>query len=134
VGRTGAGQFEMGYLNDEPPHHWFAHAMFQGARIQVQGHDGPAQAAMALAQKLLTGAKCRCGRLVALRPGGAVAFGTARMADGTRWSAADAAKAGQCRWKLIGARWQPSCPEPAQRQVGPWGNSPTAAPNPPEGD
>jgi len=119
VGRSGARQFEIGFLNDEPPHAWYAHAMFRGARIQVENQAGPAQAAMALAQKILTGAKCRCGRLVALRPGGAVAFRKTRMADGTEWSAAQAARAGQCRWRLVGARWEPSCPVPADRRVGP---------------
>ena len=119
VGRSGARQFQIGYLNDEPPHAWYAHAMFRGARIQAEGHDGPAQAAMALAVKILTGAKCRCGRLVALRPSGAVAFRKTRMADGTEWSAAEAAKAGQCRWRLIGDKWEPSCPVSADRKVGP---------------
>lgn len=119
VGRTGAREFQIGFLNDSPPHAWYAHAMFRGARLQVENQDGPAQAAMALAVKILTGAKCRCGRLVALRPGGAVAFRETHMADGTQWSAAEAAKAGQCRWRLAGDRWEPSCPVPANRKVGP---------------
>jgi len=29
VGRSGARQFQIGYLNDEPPHAWYAHAMSQ---------------------------------------------------------------------------------------------------------
>lgn len=119
VGRSGAREFQIGYLNDEAPHAWYAHAMFRGARLQVENQAGPAQAAMALAVKILTGAKCRCGRLVALRPGGAVAFRETRMADGTQWSAAEAARAGQCRWRLAGDRWEPSCPVPANRKVGP---------------
>ncbi len=119
VGRSGAREFQIGFLNDSPPHAWYAHAMFRGARLQVENQDGPAQAAMALAVKILTGAKCRCGRLVALKPGGAVAFRKPNMADGTQWSAAEAAKAGQCRWRLVGDRWEPSCPVPANRKVGP---------------
>lgn len=119
VGRSGARQFEIGFLNDSPPHAWYAHAMFRGARLQVENHDGPAQAAQALAEKILTGAKCRCGRLVALRAGGAVAFRRTHMADGTQWTAQEAARAGQCRWRLVGARWEPSCPVPADRKTGP---------------
>lgn len=119
VGRAGARQFEIGYLNDDPPHAWYAHAMYRGARIQVENHDDPAAAAMALAEKLLTGAQCRCGRLVALRGDGAVAFQKTRLADGTDWTAKQAAKAGQCRWRLAGGRWEPSCPAPANRRQGP---------------
>lgn len=119
VGRAGARAFEIGFLDDEPPHRWYAHAMYRGARLQVENHDGPAAAAMALAEKLLTGAQCRCGRLVALTAGGAVAFEKTRLADSTEWTAKQAAKAGQCRWRLADARWEPSCPAPAKRRQGP---------------
>lgn len=119
VGRAGARSFEIGFLNDEPPHRWYAHAMYRGARIQVENHDDPAGAALELAEKLLTGAQCRCGRLVALRPDGAVAFHKTTLADGTEWTATQAAKAGQCRWRLNGDRWEPSCPAPASPRMGP---------------
>ena|GEM_PF-6394191 len=122
VGRAGARQFEIGFVHEDVPvaeAGWYAHAQYRGARITAENHDGPAQAAMALAVKILTGAKCRCGRLAALRPDGAVAFRKTHMADGTEWSAAEAAKAGQCRWRLIGDKWEPSCPVPANRKVGP---------------
>lgn len=112
VGRTGAREFQIGFLNDEPPHAWYAHAQFRGARITVENQDTAPDAAMALAEKILTGAKCRCGRLVSLRPDGAVAFRKAHLTDGTEWNAEQAAKAGQCRWRRIGARWEPSCPVP----------------------
>jgi hypothetical protein len=113
VGRTGARRFEIGYLNDDPPQAWYAHAQFRGARIQVENHDSCPAAATALAEKILTGAKCRCGRLVALRSGTAFAFPETPLADGTTWTAEQAAAAGQCRWRLVGERWEPSCPEPA---------------------
>jgi hypothetical protein len=119
VGRAGARQFEIGFLDDEPPHRWYAHAMYRGTRIQVENYDEPAAAARALAEKLLTGAKCRCGSLVALRADGAVAFTKVHMADGTAWTAEQAAAAGQCRWLLTGDRWEPSCPVPANRRKGP---------------
>lgn len=122
VGRAGARQFEIGYLHDDVPVEeagWYCHAMYRGARLQVENQPGPAAAASALAQKLLTGAKCRCGRLVALRRGEAFAFFTTRLADGTQWTAGEAASAGQCLWRLVGDRWEPSCPVPVDRRVGP---------------
>lgn len=122
VGRAGARQFEIGYLHEDVPLEqagWYAHAQYRGARITAENQPGPAAAAMALARKLLTGAKCRCGRLVALRSDEAVAFRKTGMADGTTWTAQEAAKAGQCRWRLAGDRWRPSCPVPADRKVGP---------------
>lgn len=118
VGRAGARRFEIGYLHDNVPADqaaWWASAVYRGARIQVDGHNHPANAATALAVKILTGAKCRCGKLVALADDGAIAFRKATMADGSRWTAEQAAAAGQCRWRLIGQKWQPSCPEPAGR-------------------
>lgn len=122
VGRAGARQFEIGFVHEGVPvaeAGWYCHAQYRGARITAEDQAGPAQAAMALARKLLTGAKCRCGKLVALSAGGAVAFRKPQMADGTQWTAAEAAQAGQCRWRLVGDRWEPSCPVPGDRRVGP---------------
>ncbi len=121
VGRTGAREFEIGFLHDDVPVEdaaWWASAKFRGARVQVDNHVHPAAAAMALAVKLLTGAECRCGKLVALSDAGATVFRDATMADGSKWSAAQAAAAGQCRWRLVGQRWEPSCPVPAGRGEG----------------
>lgn len=108
VGRTGATDFEIGYVNDEPPHAWYAHAQFRGARITAEDHSGPVEAADALARRLLAGARCRCGRLVALTDAGAVAV-DGHLVDGTAWTAADAQKAGQCRWTRQGRRWEMGC-------------------------
>lgn len=119
VGRAGARQFEIGFLNETAPHRWYAHAMYRGARIQVENHDGPADAAMELAEKLLTGAKCRCGALVAMRDDGAIAFRKTTLADGSEWTREQAAAADQCRWRLVSDRWEPSCPVPANRREGP---------------
>jgi hypothetical protein len=121
VGRTGARQLEIGYLHDDVPVEeaaWWASAKFRGARIQVDNHIHPAAAAMALAVKLLTGAKCRCGKLVALSGEGATVYRDATMADGSKFTAEQAVAAGQCRWRLTGQRWEPSCPEPASRGGG----------------
>lgn len=122
AGRAGARSFEIGYVHEGVPVEqagWYAHAQYRGARITAGDQVGPAEAAMALAEKLLTGAKCRCGRLVALRDHEAFAFFRSGMADGSTWTATEAARAGQCRWRLVGDRWEPSCPVPAGRKVGP---------------
>jgi hypothetical protein len=110
AGRAGATGFQIGYLSDDRPGTWYAYARFRGARITVQAQPGPAEAAEALARALLTGAKCRCGRLVALDDAGAVAFARPVMTDGTTWTAREAAQAGQCRWTRHGDRWVPGCP------------------------
>lgn len=111
VGRTGATAFQIGYLHDDVPVEqagWFAHAQFRGARISVEDHRGPVEAAEALCRRLLTGAKCRCGRLVALSDEGAIAF-DGHLADGSRWTTEQAAAAGQCRWRRMGPRWVRGC-------------------------
>lgn len=90
VGRAGAREFEIGYLHDDVPVEeagWYAHATYQGARIQVQDHRSPTAAALALAERLLHNARCRCGNTVTLSDD----------------------QPGRCRWRLLGARWEPGC-------------------------
>lgn len=55
----------------------------------TQDHRSPSGAALALAERLLRGATCRCKRRVLLSDDG----------DG-------------CRWRLIGNRWEPGCDVP----------------------
>jgi hypothetical protein len=112
AGRAGAREFQIGYLHENVPMHeagWFAHAQFRGARITAEDASSPGDAAEALAVKLLTGARCSCGKLVQLVPGGALAFMRTQMADGTTWTAEEAAAAGQCRWTRLGPRWHKGC-------------------------
>lgn len=119
VGRTGAKGFEIGYVHDDAPTDqagWYATAVYRGAKVIADDHPGPLEAAEALAVRLLTGAKCKCGKLVALGPDGAFAFFDAPMADGSRWTAAQAAAAGQCRWRRVGSRWFRGCENRAQRR------------------
>lgn len=115
--RSGARGFEVGYLHDDVPAEeadWYASAQFRGARVIAEHHVGPADAAFALAMKLLTGAKCRCGKLVSLVDGGAVAFAKSSLAHNFgEWSATAAAAAGQCRWRREEAQWVPSCTAPS---------------------
>lgn len=97
VGRSGAAEFEIGWTcphtPGEPDGHtcpdvtWYASAIFKGARITVDEHASPTTAALALAERLLRGATCKCGSPVTMsdfgRPG--------------------------CRWQLVGQRWEPGC-------------------------
>ena len=112
VGRTGARGLEIGYLHDDVPAEdaaWYAQAQYQGSRIITENHTNPIEAAEALAVRLLTGAKCRCGRLVALSDDGALAFRKPVMSDGSQFTAEQAAQAGLCRWRRRGARWSAAC-------------------------
>jgi len=110
VGRTGAKGFQIGYLNDEPPQRWYAYAQYQGTRITADEHRGPVEAAEALARRLLEGGKCtRCGGVIALSGTGAMVYPEATLTDGTRWTATDAAAAGQCRWARMGNHWAAGC-------------------------
>lgn len=89
VGRAGASGFELGYVHDDVPIEdagWHASAQYQGVRIVVQDHRSPSGAALALAERLLRGATCRCLKLVTL-------------SDGHEG----------CRWRLVGQSWEPSC-------------------------
>lgn len=99
VGRAGARDFEIGYVHDDVPVEeagWYAHASYQGARLQAQDHRSPSAAALALAERILSGGTCRCGRPVAL-------------ADG---------QTGACRWQLLGKRWEPGCDAPSVKVAG----------------
>lgn len=116
VGRGGATSFEIGWLNDpgEPAYdkhgpQWYAHAQLRGARLTTENHPGPTEACDALCTRILTGAKCKCGKLVALSSAGAIAYDDVLMADGSRWSRDAAERAGQCRWMRDGKRWKRGC-------------------------
>jgi hypothetical protein len=90
VGRAGAAGFEIGYAGDEdgPVENarWYAVATYRGARLIADEHRSPTSAALALAERLLSGARCRCTRPVTLSDG----------------------QPG-CRWRLVGRRWEPGC-------------------------
>lgn len=126
VGRTGAKNFEIGWLNDpgEPSYEahgpqWWCKAQYRGERLFVEGFDRPDDACQALAERLLHGAKCNhCGALVALSDDGAFAFQTAHLVDGTTWTAEQASAAGQCRWRREGPHWKRGCEgrKPSRRE------------------
>jgi hypothetical protein len=112
VGRTGAKEFNLGYLHEDVPTDeagWYAYAQYQGARITCDGQSGPVMAVDGLVRMILDGAKCMtCGRLVTTNPEGAYAHDSTMM-DGTKWSAEDQAKVGVCFWRRDGEIWQSSC-------------------------
>lgn len=97
VGRTGASDFEAGYLDNDVPSHlarWWAKAQYRGTRVQVEDHTGPDQAAEALARRLLEGGLCtHCGARIHL--GGAPRSMRRRHRV--------------CAWKRVGARWVRGC-------------------------
>lgn len=98
VGRSGAKDFQIGYLHDDVPVEeagWYAHASYKGARLMAQDHRSPTSAALALSERLLRGAACRCGQPVTLTD----------TAPG-------------CRWRLMGQRWEPGCNAPSVRSPG----------------
>ena len=97
AGRSGATSSEFGHTGsnrskvDDPI--WYAQARFRERTIRADGLRSPTLAATALAERLLSGATCRCGRLVAL-------------ADG---------HPDRCRWRLDGASWKSGCDAPSIR-------------------
>jgi hypothetical protein len=109
--RAGATSFEIGWTCPHTPdegggHHcgdetWWAIAQWKGARLMVESHPSPSGAALALAERILTGGACRCGQPVALSDG-----------------------ATGCRWRLTGKRWEPGCDAPPIRVKGRRGDLP----------
>ena len=72
--RSGATDFEVGYLEDDVPlekARWYAQTSYRGARIFVDEKASPDEACDALARRILAGGQCtRCGRKVAINKGG----------------------------------------------------------------
>lgn len=99
VGRTGAKGFEIGHDEGDPAR-WHAFAMYRGARVMSADHASPTAAALGLAERLLRGAQCRCGKPVTLSD--------ARALAGTLEG---------CRWRLLGKRWEPGCDAPPLNQA-----------------
>jgi hypothetical protein len=97
VQRTGARQFEIGYVHDDVPADqagWYAHARYRGALVGVSDQPSPIDAADGLARRLLDGARCGCGKPVTV--------------DGI-------GKPGQCAWHRDGPVWVSACGRGAVR-------------------
>lgn len=100
IGRAGAAEGSLEWtcphVPGEPDDHkcdritWAAMARYRGARITKDGYSTPSEAAFALAERLLSGATCRCTKPVTLSDDGR-----------------------GCRWRLVGQKWEPSCDAPS---------------------
>lgn len=98
--RAGAQEFQLSWdcphtIDEVPETHncpdvvWRAEVRYRGARIITKDFASPSAAAIALAERILDGATCRCGQLVSL-----------------------SASSPGCRWRLVGAEWTPGCNVP----------------------
>lgn len=90
-GRAGARHLELGYLHEGVPLEemgWYAQAQYRGYRVTAEDQPGPAQAAEALAARLLNSSICtHCGKSVTVN---------ASLPD-------------LCRWFRRGATWVRGC-------------------------
>jgi hypothetical protein len=97
IGRANAVEFEVGYLDDTEhwqDARWWASARWRGRKVLVEDHPGPAQAAEALARRILNGGTCtHCGKTIVL---------TATRPKGSR-------RKKLCAWRRDGARWVRGC-------------------------
>lgn len=117
IGRMGAKDVEVGYLDEDAPTaagaRWWATAHWNGTKILAENHTGPDVALDALARQLLDGGHCtHCGQRIRL---GAPPRRAAKIR-------------GVCFWRRTGDRWIRSCrvPEGARRIPPPatWGDVP----------
>ena len=118
AGRSGATGFEFAHTDPGAgPVTWFATVEFGPDKsIVMSGYPDPVQAANAMAGRLLSGAKCKCGGLVALSMRGAwVAPEGGKLLDGTDAHALRNAR--QCLWMLEGDRWVSGCDAPPLPKV-----------------
>jgi hypothetical protein len=105
LGRAGAKDFELGHDGDpDTPGEtvtWWVVATWQGMRVMTDKHPTPSGAALDIAERVLAGATCKCGRPVTL---------------------SDAAPGG-CRWRMEGPRWVSGCTAPPVRITGKRGDT-----------
>jgi hypothetical protein len=63
LGRSGATETEIGYLEDEAPERWWARARYQGRQVITEDHAGPSFALFDLATQVVHRGRCRrCAR------------------------------------------------------------------------
>lgn len=101
--RSGARQFEIGWLYDEDdPEYatrgpcWWAKAQYRGARLIAEDHPDPAHAADQLAALILDGGMCQfCQR--------------ATQAAATSLGELVPARGGPCVWRRDGDTWIAGC-------------------------
>lgn len=109
IGRTGATTLEIGFLDDEPPHRWYATAQYQGAKVSCDNQPDPLAALIGLYAMLAAGGQCTtCERPVALEHRDRGLIDGARMRSGafeTRGAAH--ARRSYCVRRLKADGWSP---------------------------
>lgn len=89
AGRSGGTSLEVGWLDDDPPHLWYATVTYKGAKVIVEDHDDPFDACDALASKILKGGTCtHCGQTIALH---------------------QSRRVQRCVWVRVDDRWDRTC-------------------------
>ncbi len=115
IGRSGATDFAFGYLDEDvaiADARWWAHAQYRGARITVENHAGPVEAAEALAVRIIHGGLCTGCQRVAAMTDDPVPVGDYTV-GGVRLDPAELQRRGACRWVRVGRRWEQGCGTPA---------------------
>lgn len=70
IGRTGAVSLEIGWLDDTPPHRWYATAQYRGAKVSCDNQPDIVAAVLGLYAMLAAGGECTgCGHIIALDQG-----------------------------------------------------------------
>ena len=108
VGRTGAAGLEIGYLDDDPPHRWYATAQYEGAKVSCDNQHDPLAAVLGLYAMLAAGGQCTtCHRTVVLEHGHGLVAG-ARMEQGVfETRMATRARRNYCVRRLRRDGWPP---------------------------
>jgi hypothetical protein len=115
--RSGWRSVEIGYKREGTATWragWYVTAiMANGHPVHLGDYASPVEAADALAEHILTGAKCRCGKPVAIGDRPARLLLPTTHLDGTTWGPDAVRELGTCRWRREGARWDSTCGAPA---------------------
>lgn len=120
IARTGARNLEIGYINDDPPHQWYARAQYNGDRIIAQDHDTPVDATDALAALILDGGRCtNCLGITVtqtsanarkpIQVDGRPVTAHLPRAQQRRIERADSKSKPPCVWKRDGKAWRRGC-------------------------
>jgi hypothetical protein len=119
IGRSGATELQIGYLDENVPSHlarWYATARYRGTRITADEHTSPQDALTALARQVLEHGQCQgCGGVVTLTPEPiTTAFGRTLL-DGNRLEVDPSTRT--CMWVREGRRWEMGCRPTSQWAV-----------------
>lgn len=91
IGRAGARELEVGYLDDDVPAdeaRWYAKAMWRGTALMYDDQPDPWTAVRLLAERVMRDAACNhCGKPIS-------------------WGLATP---GHCPWEVRNQRWQVGC-------------------------